>query len=402
MIVVVKLVVIFLSILLFIRLTKLLPVAVLAASVVTIILFQMNVRDTLVIAGKAAVSQMTIYTLLAFYSITFLQRMLEKRNLLIEAQQALSRLFNSRRINASVAPMLIGILPSPAAVTLCGAIVNSAVEENLTVEEKTFVTSYFRHIPEAILPTYSSIIIGVQLTGVPMSSFILSTFPMVLVLILLGYLFYLRRIPKQVSIEHDKNQKRDTVILVKSIWSLFAAIILIIAFNFPVFLAIMIVSVLGALIGRFTWREIVPFFRSAFELKLILSTLAIMVFKDIFMATHALNELPDILSGLPVPRYTVFILIFFAGTIIVGQQAINVIALPIAFAAIPDGGVSLLMLLMATGYAAMQVSPTHICLAIVIEYFKTDLGSLVKKTIPVIACFFAVLIPYYLLLNLIL
>lgn len=399
MIVVFKLVVIFLSILLFMRLTKLLPVAVLAASIVTIVVFQMNVGDALVIAGKAAVSQMTIYTLLAFYSVTFLQRMLEKRNLLIHAQQALSRLFNSRRINASVAPMLIGILPSPGAVTLCGAIVNSAVEDHLTVEEKTFVTSYFRHIPEAILPTYSSIIIGVQLTGVPMSSFILSTFPMVLVLILLGYLFYLRRIPKQISVEHDKDQRRDIVIMVKSIWSLFAAIILIIAFNMPVFVAIIIVSVLGALIGRFTWREIVPLFRSAFELKLIIATLAIMIFKDIFIATKALAVLPDILSGLPIPRYIVFILIFFAGTIIVGQQAINVIALPIAFAVIPGGGVALLMLLMATGYAAMQVSPTHICLAIVLDYFKTNLGPLVRKTIPVISCFFAILIPYYLLLN---
>jgi hypothetical protein len=401
MIVVVKLVVIFFCILIFIKLTKLLPVAVLAATVVTVVLFQMNAGDALIIAGKALISQMTIYTLLAFYTITFLQRMLEKRNLLIQAQQALSRLFNSRRINASVAPMLIGILPSPAAVTICGAIVNDAVEDHLTVEEKTFVTSYFRHIPEAILPTYSSIIIGVQLTGVPMSSFLLSTIPMVLVLILLGYLFYLRRIPKKISVEHDKDQKRDIIILVKSIWSLFAAIILIIAFNIPVFMAIMIVSVLGALIGRFKWSEIVPLFRSSFELKLILSTLTIMMFKDIFMATKALNVLPGILSGLPIPRYIVFILIFFAGTVIVGQQAINVIALPIAFASMPEGGVSLLMLLMSTGYAAMQVSPTHICLAIVIEYFKIDLGSLVKKTIPVIACYFAILIPYYLFLTVI-
>lgn len=49
------------------------------------------------------------------------------------------------------------------------------------------------------------------------------------------------------------------------------------------------------------------------------------------------------------------------------------LALPLAFATIPNGGLALMiMLLMCMTYIAMQVSPTHICLAIVTEAFDVS------------------------------
>ena len=74
------------------------------------------------------------------------------------------------------------------------------------------------------------------------------------------------------------------------------------------------------------------------------------------------------------------------------------VGLPLAFATVPGAGVPLLVYLMATGYAAMQISPTHMCLAIVTEYFGVSMGALVRKTLPVIAVFCLMLTGYYLLL----
>ena len=56
--------------------------------------------------------------------------------------------------------------------------------------------------------------------------------------------------------------------------------------------------------------------------------------------------------------------------------------------------------LMSCTYAAMQVSPTHLCLTLACEHFKTDFGALVKRTLPVIGIFYVILTGYYLLLNL--
>jgi hypothetical protein len=91
-------------------------------------------------------------------------------------------------------------------------------------------------------------------------------------------------------------------------------------------------------------------------------------------------------------------LIVFFGSLVAGQQAINVVAIPMAFAG--GEGAPLLILLMTSGYCAMQISPTHICLAIVADYFKVSMGSLVKKTLPLILPVTALTVLYYLLLRL--
>lgn len=83
----------------------------------------------------------------------------------------------------------------------------------------------------------------------------------------------------------------------------------------------------------------------------------------------------------------VFALIFFFGTIISGSNAIIPLCMPMAMAAMPDAGVPLLVLLMSSAYAAMQVSPTHVCLFIAAECFKVDIGALVRRNIPMILVF---------------
>lgn len=95
----------------------------------------------------------------------------------------------------------------------------------------------------------------------------------------------------------------------------------------------------------------------------------------------------------------VFALIFFFGTIISGSNAIIPLCMPMAMAAMPDAGVPLLVLLMSSAYAAMQVSPTHVCLFIAAECFKVDIGALVRRNIPMILVFFAVTLAYTALLG---
>ncbi|GAB6174185.1 hypothetical protein JCM15765_36630 [Paradesulfitobacterium aromaticivorans] len=63
------------------------------------------------------------------------------------------------------------------------------------------------------------------------------------------------------------------------------------------------------------------------------------------------------------------------------------LSLPLAFAAIPTVGVALLIFLMSLSYIAMQISPTHICLAIVTEEFQTSMFDLVKSTLPILVIF---------------
>lgn len=125
-----------------------------------VLLYGIRLQDALLIMGKSLVSKDTITVVLSFYFITFLQRMLERRSRLKQAEESLNGLFNNRRINASAAPAVIGLLPSAGAMTICAEIVRSSCEDYLSNEDMTAVTSFYRHIPECFLPTYSSILIA--------------------------------------------------------------------------------------------------------------------------------------------------------------------------------------------------------------------------------------------------
>lgn len=379
-----------------------LSVAILSGTLAAILFYQIPPLRV----GELAVHTIfnwneTISLCLVTYLITFLQRMMERKHHLSQAQVALSAIFNSRRVNATVAPMLIGLLPSPAAAFIAGDMVKSASDGYLDREEQTFVTSYFRHISESCLPTYTSIILALSLSGVATSSFLIGMLLPVVMLFVLGYLVYVRKIPKDTGLPKEEYVGKRWLQLVQSLWAIALIIVLILAFDLPVYLAVAVSVVLYFFVNRLKFSEVRPYFRSAFEWNIMSNVVVVMFFKNILAESGVINLLPDFFQQLPLPLPIIFALIFLVGTVIAGSNGIIAMCIPMAFASIPDGGAPLLILLMCSSYIAMQVSPTHICLTLIAEYFRTSLGSIVKKTIPVLTGFVIFLIPYYYLLTLI-
>lgn len=349
---------------------------------------------------RGILGESTINMVLAFYSITFLQRMLEKRRRLVQAEEAITHLFGSRRINAMLTPFVVGMMPSVGAVLIAAPIVDRAAGEALPRDERMFVSSFYRHISEAFLPTYANILLALQLSGVPALSFLLGMAPMVVMLFVLGYLFYVRKIPKVHEGEEQAKVDRKAALksLLFSLWTILLAVALILLLPVPIYLVVVFIIVVNALADRFTWQELKPLFASALELKLIINTVFIMLFKEVLLASGVLNRLPALFAGLPIPTEWVYALMMFVGAVIAGVQAMVAIITPLAFLAGPD--LALLVLLMSTGYMAAQVSPSHICLSVVAEYYRSSLAALVKKTLPVLAVFSVLAVLYYYLLRL--
>lgn len=384
---IIKLVIIFSCIIVVMKFNKPLHLSISVGIVATIILYKINLVKSIELMGLATFSKDTIYLVLAFYSITFLQRMLEKRGHIMLAEKSLSNLFDSRRVNAMVAPFIIGLLPSPGAVLIAAPIVNNAGGNYITKEEKTFVTSYFRHISELFLPTYSSILLALNLAHIDMTAFVLGMLPMVVVLFLLGYFFYVRKIPKETGIPKSNDNPQDIKNLIISLWSIVLTISIILVFKIPVHLAVIPVIILSIFFNKFSFKEIRPMFKSAFEAKMIFITVVIMMFKQIITYSGVIQRLPIYFSLLPISPAIIFTLIFFLGTFLAGSQAIIALAMPIAFATVPNGGLGLMLCLMCMTYIASQVSPTHICLAIVTEEYGVQFKDLVKKTMPIVISF---------------
>lgn len=395
---IIKLIVIFTGIVFFIKLKKPLYISILVGAVISVILYRIPIITSFQLAFKSCTSKDTISLVLAFYTITYVQRMMEKRGHLLLAEKSLDNIFNSRRINAMIAPFVIGLLPSAGAVLIAAPIVQNASGDYLTREEQTFVTSYYRHISEAFLPTYSSILLALDLSGVDMTKFVVGMLPMVAILFILGYVFYVRKIPKSNGISQSKDKKDDIINLIISLWPIAVTITIILTLKIPVYMAVIPVIIVSAILNKFSVDELIPMVKTAFETKLIVSTVMIMIFKELLTFTGVIGRLPEYFEKLPIHPAIIFSLIFAIGTLVAGSQAIIALALPLAFATIPDGGLALMILLMCMTYIAMQVSPTHICLAIVTEAFDVSFIELVKKTFPILIIFTAITAVYSYLL----
>ncbi|MFC3927151.1 DUF401 family protein [Streptococcus caprae] len=113
--------------------------------VATIVLYQLSLGQVWEAIHNFLTNHDSLAILLSMYLITFLQKMLESRDQIKLAEGDLSRLFQNRRVTISGASLVIGLLPSAAAMVLCADIVKNQTDEYLEKEEQAFVTSWFRH-----------------------------------------------------------------------------------------------------------------------------------------------------------------------------------------------------------------------------------------------------------------
>lgn len=332
--------------------------------------------------------------LASVYLITFLQRMLEARSQIKLAQEDLNGLFHNRRITAAGASLFIGLLPSAAAMILCGDLVKKATEGYLKPKEQAFVASWFRHIPESTLPTYAGVLLMANISGVPLGQFILGMIIPMAVLGIIGYFPYLHKIPKNPGNERSENKSKDLLNLFKHLWTLLLILALILALKLDVVPAVTIVIALAAIVYRFRADELVPMIRSAFDTKLLLNTFLVLTLKEFIVFSGMLLTLPDTLSTLPIPEYLIFVILFFIGGIVSGSNGIIAMAASLAFATV-QGGMPFMVLLMGICHVASQLSPTHVCLVVAADYFKITLGELIRKTIPAALIFIVFILGYY-------
>lgn len=375
--------------------------AILSGIFATALLYQINPLESIKLIAVVLQDWNAMSIVLVLYLITLLQRMLEKRSQIKLAQKDLDNIFHNRRVNASLAPMFIGLLPSAAAMILCSEIVKTATQGHLNKKEQAFVSSWFRHIPESTLPTYSGVLLMSNLSGVSLPDFILCMIVPVIFLVLLGYYPYIHKLPKETgSVYYEQSKTKNFIGLIKHLWTLLGILALILACGLRVEVSILLIILIAVFVYAFSWSEIKPMFVSAIEKRMLLSTFFILVFKEFVAFSGAINALPEFFSNLPIPSYLVFALLFFVGGVISGSNGIIALGTTMAFAVVPNAGVPLMMLLMCMCHAASLVSPTHVCIAVTTEYFGISFGELVQKTLPASLLFCILMVVYYNLLLL--
>ena len=363
------------------------------------VLYRIPPKEILNCMYKTVSSWTSVSVLISLYLITYLQQMLITRKMIKAAENDLNHLFRNRRKSILSTSFFFGLLPSAASTILLGDIVKDSTEEYLDINEQAFVTSWYRHIPESFIPTYSFIILFATLANIKITDFIICMIVPVIFMFIVGYYPYITKLPKDMEGVDDGGGKKQALTnLVQHMWPILLILVLIIAFNVSVVFSAVISIGITMIVYKFKSAEVVKLSKIAFEPHMLLNSFLCLIFKEFVAYSGVLDLLPDTLAKLPIPTYLVFALLFFIGGF-VNVSAIIAIGTPLAFSALP-GGAPLMMMLMSISHAANQLSPTHICVVLAAEYFNIPLGNLIRKVLPraLIYCVFVIL--YYNLLML--
>lgn len=372
-------------------------VAVTAGAAATWLLYGISFGDGISAIIKACTSWSTLQLIVVMYIITFLQKMMGQRGAIDRAQKGLSSLFNNRWVNCAAAPIFIGMLPTPNAAFIAGDIVKASASEYMKHDEMAVTTTYFRHVSESFMPTYAAIIMAISLAEITAGEFVIGMLPIVACIIASGCFWFLRgKVPMSTGETASTNKGKDVKDIFIGLWPILAIIIMVVVFKMAIYVAAAIILVAYFFLHKFSVNEVVPNFAASLQFKLYLNTFAVMILKEFLTASGAINALPDFFAQLPIPTFMVFMLIFFFGSIVSGSTTIIGLCMPVAMASIPNAGLPAVCLLMGTTYAAMQMSPTHICLTLTSEYFGISLGELIKKTLPAVLTTIAFTVVYYL------
>lgn len=340
----------------------------------------------------------------------------ERLQLLIDS---IKELVKSIKLIVVFIPALMGFLPMLGGAMISAPLVREVLNDyNVTNEKKTLINYWYRHIWEYILPLYPGIILASGLLNIDLSKLILHQAPVTLLAMATGVLFlfdlkdknpkkiskyskHISKKPKNFDYKlkkkilskklknHYNKLKKETIFnLLTGLLPILAVIVGVTIFkiNIIIVLAIVITALL------ILFKDYIPEIHRDFDYKKYLSMLVLvfglMLFKDSFIESGAVNVLPEYLISNNVPNIIIIALIPLVAGLMTGitHAAVGIsfpIIMPFLF---PETGINMgsVVLAFMAGFAGVLLSPVHVCLAITKDYFKADSKKLYKSLFPAV------------------
>jgi uncharacterized protein len=351
-------------------------------SALTAALFGMPAGLFFANAGKAIIAPETIelvgVVILVLYIGNFLQRGGHFRRMV----EALGNLVDDPRLILAIPSAFIGLLPMTAGAMMGAPIVDEAAKRwDLAPAWKTFYNYWFRHVWEYSWPLYINLILAAAICRVPVTRISVAQFPFTLVAIAVGLVILFRRVPFLPKGHDNPKTLKDALKVALSIWPILTAVILVFAFKLGMLAALGAACVLTQIFARMRLRERLAIVVDSLSPKIILLTVALMVFKRILETSGALDAVVRVVP----PRGVSGLILLFAAPFVVGlltgvNQAFVAIAFPLLVPIIGQGNPDMALLAFAyvSGFVGILLSPAHLCLALTADYFKAPLRDVYR------------------------
>lgn len=314
----------------------------------------------------------------ALYLVVCLEIELRKSGALAGMVQALYRMFASPKFTLAIMPAFLGLLPSIGGARFSAPIVEEASKGvEITAEQKAGINFWFRHIFEFSSPLVPGLILACGIAGIKIGDLILHLGGLTIVAFIVGWIFLIRplKVKSLKKVEEDANEiHKHNVDFILSLTPVIANVILMVGFDFnaAVSMFIVVVSMIPILMLMNRAVSIKDIFIGALDWKLFANVLSILLFIQILDTTGLLAQIVSAFenSALPIP-VIIAVISFLVGMLTGLSQGHVAIVMPIV-AALSMGDLTLAGIAMVFGVAGQMITPTHVCLTITVDYFKSD------------------------------
>ena len=329
--------------------------------------------------------QRTWDLLLCLYFVMCLEVELRKSGSLHGMVVTLRNIFSSNKVTLAFMPAFLGLLPSLGGARFSAPIVQEA-SEGIAVddEQKSAINLWFRHIFEFSNPLMPGVILACGIANVSIGDLIDQVGWVTILCFVLGWIFLI--VPLKITDpEKTTNTQHDRTIDWKSLILAFGPIVtsflLIVAFDVQAALAMGLVVV--AFIPLYFWFKrpisVKSVFTESLDKKLFFNVVCILYFIQLLTVIGTLDEIVNVFNNSALPQAVIIACLSFIFGVMTGMgQGYIAIVMPIV-ALMAPGNIVLVGIAMVYGMAGQMVTPTHLCILVTVEYFKSRLWKTIGK-----------------------
>jgi len=373
---------------------------ILNAAALLLALLALDLQQVLNVFVVTSTSWLTISLVTASFGIMFLSTLYKETRVIESLSESLSRIVNNSKLLVSILPAVIGLLPVAGGALMSAPLVEAETEKlGLSADKKTYVNLWFRHTIFPVYPISQLLILTALLTGTSISSLIFRQIPVVIGMVIAGYLIGLRTSVKTregLSVEIDR--KAEMRRLVIAFLPILATIVPVVVFGIDVSIAPFLGIATLFVIAKSDFKTIMKPLKEWSIWGITFAAYGAFLFRNVAEAVGISQVFGSFVTTSNVDTFILLLVIPAFLSIITGSPSggiaisVSILAGIVNFA--PDSA-SLLYISSYLGYVA---APTHLCLVLTAEYFKCSLGKLYKYLIPsLIICYTIAIIVYFLL-----
>ena len=337
----------------------------------------------------------TISLVAVTFGIGLLGLLYKETGMLINLSRSIGELLKNPKLVVSTLPAILGLLPVPGGALMSAPLVESAAEKlGLGNAKKTYVNMWFRHIIFPIYPMGQFIILTAALTNTQISSILMRQIPVVAVMTLAGYLV-LRKSTVSNSATRRIKLGENLKKFLLSFSPILAMILTVALLQVDVSVAAFIGIFLLILIAKPTKQMLIKTISNITIYKVALAAYGAMLLRSVVGASGISEALGQTIAATSIGEVVLLSVIPVVLGFLVGLPSGSVaISVPIIAGVITftPRSASLLFISAFLGYLA---APTHLCLVLTTDYFKSSLSKVYRFLVPsVIVSFGAALLVY--------